>query len=134
MESALSSPATFETALAQLQQIVSELEDGALGLEPSLARFEQGVQLLRNCYQILEQAEQKIELLTGFDAQGNPLTTSFDAAATFDAADPAAKKPTRRRTAKPAAARENPADTGSATGPATGQPADDSDDSDTLLF
>lgn len=90
-------PPTFEVALAQLQQIVAELEDGTLGLEQSLARFEQGIGLLRNCYQILERAEQKIELLVGMDSAGNPLTAPFDAAATFDAAERPARKNARRR-------------------------------------
>lgn len=90
---------TFEEALSQLQQIVQELEDGSLGLEPSLARFEEGIRLLRNCYQILEQAEQKIEILTGQDSAGNPLTAPFDATATFEGSEKPAKKPGRRRTA-----------------------------------
>lgn len=60
-------PATtesFEVSLTELQSIVSELEDGSLGLEASLARFERGVELLRMCHVTLESAEQKVELLT----------------------------------------------------------------------
>ena len=37
---------TFEQALAELDRIVRELEDGKTGLEDSLARYEQGVALL----------------------------------------------------------------------------------------
>jgi exodeoxyribonuclease VII small subunit len=92
-----SPPQTFEGALAQLQQIVHELEEGDLGLETSLSRFEQGIGLLRNCYRILEQAEHKIEILTGQDAAGNPITAPFDATATFDAGDKPAKKAGRRK-------------------------------------
>jgi exodeoxyribonuclease VII small subunit len=95
-----SAPVSFESALTQLQEIVSDLEEGDLGLEPSLARFEEGIRLLRSCYQILEQAEQKIEILTGQDAAGNPVAVPFDATATFEGAEkPAARKPGRRRTA-----------------------------------
>ncbi len=90
---------SFEGALSQLQQIVHDLEEGELGLEPSLARFEEGIKLLRNCYLILEQAEQKIEILTGQDAAGNQLTSPFDATATFEGTEKPAKKPGRRRTA-----------------------------------
>lgn len=90
---------SFEGALTQLQEIVHDLEEGDLGLEPSLARFEEGIRLLRNCYQILEQAEQKIEILTGQDAAGNPTTVPFDATATFESAEKPAKKPGRRRSA-----------------------------------
>ncbi|HTI51427.1 MAG TPA: exodeoxyribonuclease VII small subunit [Planctomycetaceae bacterium] len=98
---------TFEAALEQLQTIVHELEEGQLGLETSLTRFETGVRLLRNCYQILEQAEQRIEVLTGVDSQGNPIVGPFDATATIESADKGLKKPGRRRGApKPAAASE----------------------------
>jgi exodeoxyribonuclease VII small subunit len=90
---------SFEGALAQLQQIVHDLEEGDLGLEPSLVRFEEGIKLLRNCYLILEHAEQKIEILTGQDAAGHPTTAPFDATATFEGAEKPAKKPGRRRTA-----------------------------------
>lgn len=94
---------SFETALEELQTIVHELEEGRLGLETSLSRFEEGVGLLRNCYRLLEQAEQRIEILTGTDAQGNPITAPFDATATMEATNGGAKKPGRRRSAaKPA--------------------------------
>lgn len=88
---------TFESALTQLQSIVRELEEGTSGLEESLARFEQGVRLLRNCYQILEQAEQKIELLVNADAAGQLVTAPFDATATAPTAEKRQKKPGRRR-------------------------------------
>jgi len=80
----------FEEALQELQQIVADLEEGAIGLEESMQRFEQGVALLRVCYQALEQAEQKIEILTGLDADGNPVATAFDGSATADTTAPAA--------------------------------------------
>jgi len=89
-------PTTFECSLTLLQQIVHELEEGNLGLETSLMRFEEGIKLLRSCYRILEQAEQRIEILTGADAAGEPLTEPFDARATFETADKSAKKPGRR--------------------------------------
>jgi len=93
------SPQSFEGSLAQLQQIVHDLEDGQLGLEVSLSRFEEGIRILRNCFHILEQAEQRIEILTGQDSAGNPLTAPFDATATFETGEKPAKKPGRRRTA-----------------------------------
>ena len=72
----------FETALAELERIVQQLESGSLGLEPSLARFEHGISLLRRCYETLETAEQRIEMLTGMDADGNPRTAPFPAVET----------------------------------------------------
>jgi exodeoxyribonuclease VII small subunit len=77
-------PQSFEDALAELSQIVGDLEDGSIGLEQSLARFEQGMKLLRHCHQVLSAAEQRIEQLTGFDADGNELTAPFEATATID--------------------------------------------------
>ena len=62
---------TFEQALAELEGIVHELEDGQIGLEESLARYEKGVGLLKRCYGQLRQAEQRILLLTG-DGRGRP--------------------------------------------------------------
>ena len=41
-------PASFETSLQQLEQIVSRLESGELPLEEALNEFERGVQLARN--------------------------------------------------------------------------------------
>lgn len=75
---------SFEAALANLEQIVSDLEDGGFGLEESMQRFEQGVKLLRVCYATLERAEQRIELLVGFDKDGRPRLEPFEAPATFD--------------------------------------------------
>ena len=77
---------SFEESLQELQQIVSELEEGEIGLEESLERFEKGIALLRSCYRILEQAEQRIEILVGRDADGEPLTEPFDASATVEQA------------------------------------------------
>ena len=69
---------SFEEALESLEAIVHELEDGQIGLADALARYEQGVKLLKQCFHLLEGAERKIELLSGFDAAGNPITERFD--------------------------------------------------------
>ncbi len=84
MNDAAQPPLTFEQALADLERIVHELEDGKIGLEDSLARYEQGVKLLKQCYGQLRQAEQRIQELLGLDEQGNPLTKPFDHTATID--------------------------------------------------
>ncbi len=68
----------FEAALERLEAIVHDLEDGELGLDQSLARYEEGVKYLKFCHQKLKDAEQKIELLTGVDAEGNPISVDFD--------------------------------------------------------
>jgi exodeoxyribonuclease VII small subunit len=73
----------FEEALEQIQQIGRELEDGSLGLEESLERFESGIRLIRQCHATLERAEQRIKILTDVDAEGNPKLEDFDATATL---------------------------------------------------
>jgi exodeoxyribonuclease VII small subunit len=70
--------ATFEQSLEELEKIVAELESGKLGLSEALARYEQGVKHLKACQELLERAERKIELLSGLDADGNPVTEPFD--------------------------------------------------------
>ena len=54
----------FESAIAELETIVTRLEQGDLPLEQSLALFERGVQLSRFCHTKLEDAERRIEILT----------------------------------------------------------------------
>ena len=56
-------PLDFETALAQLEQLVQKLESGDLSLEASLQEYERGVQLTRVCQQALKQAEQRVQLV-----------------------------------------------------------------------
>ena len=68
---------TFEESLGELEKIVAELESGKLGLSDALARYEEGVKHLKGCQQLLESAERKIELLSGVDAEGNPITQPF---------------------------------------------------------
>jgi exodeoxyribonuclease VII small subunit len=70
---------TFESALAELEKIVRELEDGQIGLEESLAHYEKGVTLLRKCYGQLQRAEQRIMLMKGIDGDNRPVTEPFEA-------------------------------------------------------
>ena len=72
---------SFEQSLAELESIVHQLEDGQLGLAEALARYEQGIKHLKHCYQLLQQAERKIELLTGVAEDGTPRTQPFEVAA-----------------------------------------------------
>jgi exodeoxyribonuclease VII small subunit len=54
----------FESAIAELETIVKQLEDGDLPLEKSLALFERGVALSRYCHDQLGAAQRRIEQLT----------------------------------------------------------------------
>lgn len=73
---------TFEQSLLELERVVRELEDGQLGLDEALARYEQGVGLIKHCHGKLRQAEQRILLLTGIDDKGAPLLQPFKHEAT----------------------------------------------------
>ena len=55
---------TFEEALLELEQIVSQLENEQLSLNESLALFERGQILSNHCIKILEEAELKVTHLT----------------------------------------------------------------------
>ena len=73
-----SSPPSFEESLEQLETIVRKLEGGQLPLADSLGQYEQGIRHLGLCYKMLVRVEKKVELLSGLDAQGKPLTEPFD--------------------------------------------------------
>lgn len=57
-------PASFEQGLAELEQVVKELESGDLPLERALELFEKGVALSAACRARLEEAETRIEQLS----------------------------------------------------------------------
>lgn len=60
----------FEDSMARLEEIVSQLERGDAPLEQAMVLFEEGALLLRECTKQLNQAEQKVALLTaGEDGQ-----------------------------------------------------------------
>jgi exodeoxyribonuclease VII small subunit len=82
MNDARAGKRTFEESLLELERMVRELEDGQLGLEDALARYEQGVGLIKSCYQQLQQAEQRILLLTGVDEEQQPILQPFKHEAT----------------------------------------------------
>ncbi len=66
---------TFETALARLEQITSELENGELNLEKSLEKFNEGMVLVQFCNTKLDEAKSQVELLLKKD--GTLVATPF---------------------------------------------------------
>jgi exodeoxyribonuclease VII small subunit len=75
-------PGTFGESLLELERMVRDLEDGQLGLEDALERYEKGVGLIKSCYQQLRQAEQRIALLAGIDEEQQPILQPFKHEAT----------------------------------------------------
>lgn len=55
----------LEKALAELEEIVTQLEAGDLPLEKSLKQFERGVRLSRDCQSALQAAQQRVQALMG---------------------------------------------------------------------
>lgn len=70
----------FEQALRDLEALVTDMEKGNLSLEDSLKAFETGIQLTRECQARLQEAEQKVQILT--EQQGElrvaPLATDSE--------------------------------------------------------
>jgi exodeoxyribonuclease VII small subunit len=56
-------PPTFESALAELEAIVAEMEAGQLPLEKSLAAYQRGAELLKFCQSALQDAQQQVRIL-----------------------------------------------------------------------
>ncbi len=53
----------LEKSLADLEDLVEELESGDLPLEKAMKKFEEGIKLTRSCQKALKDAEQKVEIL-----------------------------------------------------------------------
>jgi len=68
---------SFEESLKELEQIVTQLEEGDLALEESLKLFEDGVRLSRECRERLTTAERRIEVLMK-EADGSLALQSID--------------------------------------------------------
>lgn len=65
----------FESAMVELEGLVSKIEEGDLPLEESLKEFEKGIKLSRICQQALQDAEQRVKILTA-DGEQDFLTDS----------------------------------------------------------
>src|SRR6478735_1418058 len=97
----LAAECNFEESLGALEQVVHDLEDGELGLSDSLARYEQGIKHLKQCYQMLESAERRIELLTSVREDGTAQSEAFD-----ESNEPLAESTGRRRKRSPASPKQ----------------------------
>lgn len=60
---------TFESALARLEEITNELENGELSLENSLKKFDEGIKLAGFCSEQLSEARAKVEMLLDKDGK-----------------------------------------------------------------
>jgi exodeoxyribonuclease VII small subunit len=67
----------FEEAMQRLDAIVEAMESGEIGVEESIAKYEEAMGLAAHCRQILDQAEQRIQKIQ-LDAAGQPQVTPFE--------------------------------------------------------
>lgn len=58
----------FEDAMKRLEKIVEELESGNLGLDESLKKYEEGIELSRFCTKKLNEAQKKVQILSKKDS------------------------------------------------------------------
>lgn len=68
---------SFEEALARLEQIVGEMEQGELNLQDLVLRYSEGVTLGNQCTQSLSRAEKAMDLLLQ-DKDGEAMTTPLE--------------------------------------------------------
>ncbi len=69
----------LEEALAELESLVEQMEEGELTLEEALTRFQRGIELTRICRKSLSDAEHKVKILQK--------KAGIESLADFDAAD-----------------------------------------------
>ena len=68
----------FESALAEVENVVEMLEGGELGLSESLVQYERGIEKIKLCHQVLQQAEKRIAVLTSVDEDGTASVEPVD--------------------------------------------------------
>ena len=67
---------TFEQSMQRLEQIVRAMERGDVALEESLKLFQEGTGLVRNCNQLLDDAQLQVKkIMTAPD--GSPVEEDF---------------------------------------------------------
>ncbi len=125
----------FESALAEVEEIVESLESGDTDLTQSLTQYEVGIKRLKQCHSLLQKAERRITLLSGFDADGNPVTEPFE---TDDAPPLEAKRKSRSskqgaRKSRSRSARETTSSETDASEPSGEEPDSVVDDSPGLF-
>tara|TARA_R110002094_G_C4790179_1_gene202066 strand:- start:273 stop:515 length:243 start_codon:yes stop_codon:yes gene_type:complete len=64
----------FETAMAELEKVLGQLERGDVALDESIALYERGAALKARCEKKLKEAEEKVAAIT-LDGDGNPTGT-----------------------------------------------------------
>lgn len=66
-------PASYEEAMAELENLIAKMESGELPLEASINTYQRGAALVKYCQQILEKIDQQVQVLEA-DDQLKPFT------------------------------------------------------------
>lgn len=56
---------SYEASMDELEKIVENLEENEVPLEEALKHYEKGIALIRNCHELIQQAEGKFKVLNG---------------------------------------------------------------------
>ncbi len=64
--------------MEELETIVRRLEQGGGPLEEALGDYSKAIGLLKSCNTKLNSVERRIEILSGVDSQGNPVTRPLE--------------------------------------------------------
>ncbi len=68
---------SFEASMQRLEQIVRAMERGDVPLEESLKLFQEGTELVKNCNQLLDNAQLQVKKIM-VSADGSPVEEEFD--------------------------------------------------------
>lgn len=69
---------TLEESLSEITQLIDKMEHGELTLEQSLTNFERGITLIKHCQKVLQDAEQKVQILIQNNGQEELATYGDD--------------------------------------------------------
>jgi exodeoxyribonuclease VII small subunit len=59
----------LENSLNEINSLITNMEQGNLSLEQSLEKFERGITLIKHCQKVLQEAEQKVQILIQNEGQ-----------------------------------------------------------------
>ena len=68
---------SFESKMQRLEEVVNKMESSEVDLEDSIKLFEEGVELSKECQNLLDKAEEKVKILTQ-SANGENQTKKFE--------------------------------------------------------
>ena len=68
---------SYEEQIQELEKIINELENGNLNLDDSVAKFEEGMKISKECNKMLENAEKKTTILLN-DGNGEKQEENFE--------------------------------------------------------